>query len=251
MRKKIFFVVSIFVTIGFFVFLNSRYYPVVLMYHKIDKPEYSKDSFAVSPEVFDQQMAFLKRRGYQVVSPDDLCVLISTGERLPRNLVTITFDDGYKDNLQAAKILQKYDLPGTIYIVLNRIDESGFLTRDDLVWISENTPVTFGSHTLNHTYFPRATKEEVYSEVIDSKIEAKKRHGLDLTTLAYPIGGFRPFGIEAVKKAGYVCAFTTNRGFQRKVHLYTIRRIKITDWDLGFRLWVKLSGFYSAFRRLR
>lgn len=236
---------------GFFVFLNTRHYPVVLMYHKIDNPEHPKDTFAVSLDSFEQQMAFLKKGGYRVVSVDELCALIKQGKRLPRNLVAITFDDGYKDNLEAAKVLEKYDLPATIYIVLHLIDQPGYLTSEDLLWIKENTPVTFGSHTLNHAYLPELTREEVFAEVVGSKIKAKEQYGLDLTTFTYPVGGFRPYGIEAVKHAGYACAFTTNRGYSHKPHPYKIRRIKVADWDLGFRLWAKLSGFYNAFRSLR
>jgi len=32
---------------------------------------------------------------------------------------------------------------------------------------------------------------------------------------------------------------------------FSLRRIKITDRDLGFRLWIKLTGFYNIFKKLK
>ena len=234
-----------------YVYVDSRYYPPVFMYHRIGEPEDETDSFSVSPEAFDRQMSFLKRRGYRVVSTDELCAMVAEGRRLPRNLVAITFDDGFQDNVEAVKILKKYNLPATIYIVVNWMDEPDYLAGDDLDWIVRNSPVTFGSHTLNHVYLPKASVEKARNEVIGSKRAAQEKYGLAFTTFSYPAGGYTDEAIDAVKEAGYLCAFTTNRGFQRAPHLYTLRRIKIADWDSGVRLWVKLSGFYTIFKRVR
>jgi len=61
--------------------------------------------------------------------------------------------------------------------------------------------------------------------------------------ISYPIGGFSKEILNDVEEAGYLCACATNRGFSRQLDRFALRRIKITNRDLDFRLWAKLSGF--------
>jgi peptidoglycan/xylan/chitin deacetylase (PgdA/CDA1 family) len=58
-----------------------------------------QDSYYVSPEIFDKQMAWLKANNYQVISYDTLYkALTSENSRLPSKAVVITFDDGVIDH---------------------------------------------------------------------------------------------------------------------------------------------------------
>ncbi|MBU0549250.1 MAG: polysaccharide deacetylase family protein [Candidatus Omnitrophica bacterium] len=236
---------------GLYVFLRINYYPAILMYHNIDAGIARGNTISVSPEIFLQQMAFIKSRNYKVVSLNELCGMIKKGERLPGNLVVITFDDGYKDNLAAVNVLRKLKLPATIFIVLDWVGKEGYLTKQDLNWIIHNSPVSLGSHTLSHFYLPELSADKQREEVIASRKKAREEFGIDLSFLAYPVGGFTPEVLRAAEDAGYECACTTNRGIMRKPDIYALRRIKITNHDLGIRLWGKLSGFYNLFRKLK
>jgi hypothetical protein len=57
--------------------------------------------------------------------------------------------------------------------------------------------------------------------------------------------------LREVKEAGFLCACTTNRGYSGNVDRFALRRIKITNRDKGFSLWIKLSGFYDMFKKVR
>jgi len=243
------FVILVIIFLGFYSYLVANYFPPILMYHQIDQVLAEKNTIAVSSDIFARQMDFIKRHNYNVISLEGLCEMLKKKNKLPHNLVVITFDDGYKNNLTAIKVLKEYSFPATIFLVVNWIDKENYLSREDLDWIVKNSKVCFGSHTLNHPYLPEISIEELRQEISGSKQKAKEEYSVDLLTLAYPVGGFIQDALQEAKEAGYLCACSTNRGFSRKLDIYALRRIKITNRDLGIRLWGKLSGFYNLFRR--
>lgn len=94
----------------------------ILCYHRVGTrglPLYS----ALPPEVFEEQMGYLKKR-YRMLSVADLCdELIQPRSKEPA--LAVTFDDGYGDLVQYAfPILQKYQIPATIFLAVEAI-ESG------------------------------------------------------------------------------------------------------------------------------
>ena len=73
----------------------------------------------------------------------------------------------------------------------------------------------------------------------------------DIKTISYPVGGFDKRVLKEVENSDYLCGCTTNRGFSKKLDRFALRRIKITNRDLGLRLWAKLSGFYNIFKKVK
>ena len=79
----------------------------VLMYHKVN--DLPGNPLSVPVGMFDEQMAQLRDLGYTVVAVDDVLEYYANGAELPPRPVLITFDDGYRDNLEhAAPILERY-----------------------------------------------------------------------------------------------------------------------------------------------
>ena len=235
---------------SFYIYLNLNYSTPILMYHSVDKnkmPGYS----AVPLETFKSQVKFIKSRGYNVISLDDYCQRLAQNKSIPRNTVVITFDDGKNDNLEAAKILKKLDLPATMFIIVNEIGQDSYMSAEEIQWILDNTQVTIGSHTLTHTYLPSLDNYQIRVEVVESKNQLEEIFSTKVNTFSYPVGGYTPQTLEDVKKAGYLCACTTNRGTSKELNRYALRRIKVTDRDKKFKLWAKLSGFYNIFKRVR
>src|SRR2546426_4138670 len=95
----------------------------ILLYHKIDRipagARYPRSY--VTPERFDAQLAFLRRRGYESVSFVDYLGYRRGAARLPRRPVIITFDDGYRSNRDVAlPLLQQHGFRATIFLVAGR-----------------------------------------------------------------------------------------------------------------------------------
>ena len=251
MKKLLIFLLIVVVLLSsFWIYLNQNYATPILMYHSLDKDRIEIYA-AVDPVVFRQQMESIKAGGYKVVPLFQYCRLLKSGNSIPRNLVIITFDDGYKDNLEAVEILKEFGYPATIFIIVEKVGKKGYLSEEDIVSILSDTEVDIGSHTLTHAYLPDQEKARVKREIFQSKKQLEEHFSQNIETISYPIGGFTKEVLKEVESANYLCACATNRGFSKKLNRFALRRIKVTNRDLGFRLWSKLSGFYNVFRTLK
>ena len=249
-KLTLFFLVAALLLGSFWIYLNQNYATPILMYHSLDKSRVEAYA-AVDVEVFRKQMEFIRAGGYEVVSLLEYCKLVKEDEAIPQNLVVITFDDGYKDNLKIVELLEEFGYPVTIFVIAKEIGEDGFLSRKDIVYLLANkeVKVNIGSHTLSHAYLPDQERLTMKREIFQSKSLLEEIFSQDVEVFSYPVGGFTEEALSDVEEAGYLCACATNRGFSRKLNRFALRRIKITNRDLGFKLWAKLSGFYNSFRK--
>jgi peptidoglycan/xylan/chitin deacetylase (PgdA/CDA1 family) len=89
----------------------------ILRYHAVCELDagYATPGICVSPGAFEQHVAYLAAN-YHVLSLPDAVASLQRGVTLPHNAVVITFDDGYADNLAAARTLQRYGLTATFYL---------------------------------------------------------------------------------------------------------------------------------------
>jgi len=235
----------------FWGWLYFHYSVPILMYHSFDK-NLSARCPAVSLSTFCKQMEFIEKSRLKVVLLDDYCRLLRENKKVPHNLVVITIDDGLRDNLEAIKILKKLNWPATIFLIVGKINQEGYLSEDDVNWFLNNTNVRIGSHTLDHIYLPQADDKTLKEQIKKSKDILKDKLGVEIGTISYPIGGFDERVIKETKNSGYLCGCTTNRGLSgSRINIFALRRIKITERDLGLRLWAKLGGFYNIFKRAK
>ena len=90
----------------------------IIMYHHILKDPARQGEYVVSPQILEEDFAYLKRLGYESIVIQDLIDYIQYGEPLPEKPIMITFDDGYLSNLvYAYPLLEKYDLKAVISVV--------------------------------------------------------------------------------------------------------------------------------------
>src|SRR5215213_3511763 len=91
-------------------FFSSK--AMVLMYHRIADVPYDPWQLCVTPENFDEQLAYFKKH-FNVISLSEF-VNDLANRRVKKNTVCITFDDGYTDNfLEAKPLLEKHNCPAT------------------------------------------------------------------------------------------------------------------------------------------
>lgn len=105
----------------------------ILRYHAIVAPRdgwYAAPGICVSPAAFERHVAYLTAR-YAVRPLPEVVAAVKSGAPLPPNVVVFTFDDGYQDNLLAARILANYGASGTFYIT------AGCLKGDASFWPTE------------------------------------------------------------------------------------------------------------------
>lgn len=120
---------------------------VVLTYHRIARPGIESNPYydpvvSATPEGFRDQMRMVRRR-FRVVRPTDL-IESPRGADDRRPTALVTFDDGYRDNHDAAlPILQELGIPATFFI------STGFFEHPRLPWWDHV------AHVLKRTRVPR------------------------------------------------------------------------------------------------
>ncbi len=104
---------------------------VILMYHRVFESSSDPWELCVSPGHFGEHLEVLSRN-YQVLSLNELVGLLKSAQ-LPKRGVVLTFDDGYADNFWNAKpLLEKYEVPATVFIASGSLDSSTEFWWDDL-----------------------------------------------------------------------------------------------------------------------
>ena len=182
----------------------------ILVYHSIEEFHgHGSKELYVSPDNFEKQMNFLKENGYTLL----------TFERWKdiRNVnkpIFITFDDGYKNNLNAFTLFKKltterFKPSGTIFVISDFIGQSNRLSKTDLKLLADSGFISIQSHTATH---PDLTKIVNYNdELKGSKVKIEQMTGKPVIALSYPYGNFND-QVVLVTKRVYMYGITTTPG---------------------------------------
>jgi peptidoglycan/xylan/chitin deacetylase (PgdA/CDA1 family) len=114
---------------------------LILMYHRVAEVHTDPFSICVAPGHFAEQLEVLRKHAHPL-RLQDLCSALRTGTIPPRS-VALTFDDGYADNLEAAKpLLDRHDTPATVFIM------TGFIGSEREQWWDELERIFLEPRTL-------------------------------------------------------------------------------------------------------
>ncbi|HEU5141805.1 MAG TPA: polysaccharide deacetylase family protein [Solirubrobacterales bacterium] len=230
---------------------------VFLCYHSIAAR--GEPYLALSPQLFERQLALLRRLGYRSGGLEDL-ERLGRGERLPRRTVFLTFDDGFRDNLLVGQpLMAGYGFHPIVFVLPPLLDEGrGFewpelaeaharepqLLRS-LTWAELDRMVEqgaeVGSHTLSHPHLCELDDERLAVELGESRRALVERFG-SCEMLAYPFGEWDPRVALAAGDAGYRFAFSLPQRHQRQVGPLCIPRLNVDFRDRPARFAVKLSS---------
>lgn len=110
----------------------------VLMYHRIDDCSDEKmENLTVTPNNFEQQMHWIKEH-FSVIRLTD-----NWGE-VNKTSIVITFDDGYANNyLNALPVLEKYNIPATLFITTLHINKNEEFWWDKIASLYQKLPDEF------------------------------------------------------------------------------------------------------------
>lgn len=105
----------------------------VVMYHRV-VDDLALDPFSLGMCVergrFERQIRYLKSQ-FNVIAVGEVMRRLDAGEPLPDRALSVTFDDGYLDNLTTAlPILQALDVPFTVYVPTGGLDSGEMLWWD-------------------------------------------------------------------------------------------------------------------------
>ncbi len=94
-------------------------------------------------EIFRNQIKYLKKN-FNIMSLNRYISACVNNEKLPDKSIIITIDDGYKSNYTFAfPIFKEFDIPVTIFLTTDFIDNKNFLWVDRLEYAINNTNKKF------------------------------------------------------------------------------------------------------------
>ena len=187
----------------------------IIIYHSvrpyIPKESLEQDTYDVTPELFEEELRYLKDNNYTTISFTELHSFLANGTPLPQRAVILSFDDGWKNQfIYAYPLLKKYSMTGTFFIFSGAIgSRSSFMTWDDVLVMHRG-----GMHIEGHSYtHPILTKtfgeQNIYRELTMSKRVIESHTGTAVTVFAYPFGMYDDRIMHEVARAGYTLARTT------------------------------------------
>ncbi len=120
-------------------------------------------------------------------------------------VVPLPFDDGTADQLAAARILHRYGMAGTFFVITGAVGAPHYMTLANLRELVANGN-EIGAHTVSHLDLPATTAAEARRQACVSRA-ILTRWGFPVTSFAYPDGAASR-GVEAIVRD---CGFSAAR----------------------------------------
>ncbi|HZZ46822.1 MAG TPA: polysaccharide deacetylase family protein [Pseudonocardia sp.] len=214
----------------------------VWMHHSVADYERDPYQITVTPSTFQRQLTWLRRRGLRGVSVVEL--LTGPGGR---ELVGLTFDDGYADFMTTVvPALHRFGFTATVYVLAGRLGGSNSWDADaphkalmtgEQVRAAAGAGMEIGSHGLRHLHLPELRPDQLADEVGRSRELLREVSGQEVAGFAYPYGDAGEREFEAVREAGYTHA--SHVGHPTPVTAFSIPRTFVGERDRGARLTAK------------
>ena len=228
----------------------------ILMYHAIGG-EVIGDSlniFSIKPELFEKHIEYLANQSNKTIVDLDVIHLNAT-----KDCITVTFDDGYKDNLKfAAPILEKHSIPYTVFVSTGFVESEFkyFLTPDDLRNLSVLPNANIGAHSVSHASLANCNNRDLENELVSSKHYIEDIIGMPVNVpvnaISYPYGAVDKRVRDAAEKAGYTlgtCSYMhTNRSNHDQLLLSRTSMLGIDSLHVFKQ---KINGYWDWYRYLQ
>jgi Polysaccharide deacetylase len=131
----------------------------------------------------------------------------------PTTVVSLTFDNGWENQMTAATDLQASGLHGTFYIPSGFVGLAGYMSWDDVATLNSNGD-EIGGKTVNNADLTALTQSGTASGLAEAQREICEGRnillakGYNVTDFAYPFADFLP----ADEPLAQACGFNSGRG---------------------------------------
>jgi len=218
----------------------------VLMYHWVHPdPGHHLRLYGVTPAAFARQMSHLKSAGYRAADLQDLLAHLSGTRPLGPRRVVLTFDDGYRDNVEyAGPILADLGWTATIFVVTDHAggtnawdvrhgDPSRALLSWDEIRRHDGGVFNFEPHSRTHPNLTEIDPARARDEIEGSRDRLEDELGRRARVFAYPHGAHNNYLDALSRAAGYAAAVTDRQGRNPPgTDPFLIRRTMITSRDI-------------------
>lgn len=124
-------------------------------------------------------------------------------------IFTTSWDDGRRDDLRLAALLERYGATGTFYVSPPSTHEKPALSESDIRQLSERFEI--GAHTMTHPRLTRLPLGDARREIVDSKAWVESITGKLCVVFCYPYGDENMSIRSLVRAAGFAGARTAEQ----------------------------------------
>jgi len=190
----------------------------ILCYHRFGV---RNSKLNVTPAAFEQQMDYLAKNGYTVVTLPRLMRFLEGKEALPAKSVVITIDDGYRSTYEIAyPTLKKFGYPATVFLYTDFVGASDALTWAQMKEMQGSGIIAIQPHSKSHANLTLRLPNETdarYRERIKREVDApitaiKDRLGDKSFTYAYPYGDVNEYVVDLLVKDSVAQGVTVTPG---------------------------------------
>lgn len=215
-----------------------------VVYHTISKPVLPLPAnIDVSPERFEAHLKWLAARRRASVAPLSEQLTADPSKKL----ISITFDDGFQDNLTVAlPLLEKYNFPAVVFVTPAFLNNPQYLTDDELKILAGHELITIGAHGLYHRHLTELSLGEARHELIISKQILEDTINKKVDFLAYPYGDCNRAVERLSEEAGYRAAWSVWNGKNTRFSLW---RVPLGRNDDLLRFAAKISDAYFPVKK--
>lgn len=75
---------------------------------------------------FEKMVVYYKNKGYRFISIEELYTILSEKKQIREKLVFVSFDDGWRGNLQLIPIIEKYNVPICIFVATEPLKSGNY-----------------------------------------------------------------------------------------------------------------------------
>lgn len=186
----------------------------VCMYHYVydeKNPPAKLNANYISTKKLEAQLEYLTKNQYYFPTWEELRKYIDGKLILPEKSVVLTFDDGASNFLELGiPLIEKYKVPATSFVITSKDGE-------EKVKKYKSEYVSFQSHSHNmHRAGGKIGHGGIFTALSVNEGVNDLKKSIEICengeAFAYPYGDYNQTCTEAVKKAGFICAFTTKYG---------------------------------------
>ena len=204
----------------------------ILMYHSVLRDPSRSGDYVVTPDLLEQDLAFLASHGYTTLFPSELAQAVLHGEALPEKPVILSFDDGYQNTLTyVLPLLERYDMKAVASVVGSYSEQYSlspdpnpsyaYLSWEGICALADSGRFEIANHSYDmHRQFPRRGAMRIpgedpvaYCAALRKDAAATQslltRHcGILPTTYAYPYGHISPESVPVLRELGFTVLLT-------------------------------------------
>jgi peptidoglycan/xylan/chitin deacetylase (PgdA/CDA1 family) len=218
-----------------FFWQNKEAHVPIIMYHLVTEKGKYIGKYGITPAELENDLKYLKDKGYKTVVMADLIEFVQRGKRLPKKPVVLTFDDGNTGDLvYVLPLLEKYKMKAVFSIIGEATDKytaqhekSPNAKFPNLTWPQVKTMHESGrceiqSHAYNmhgrngagkrsgesaHAYHAR-----LLADLQKHQTRCHEETGFTPTTFTYPLGVISKGSRGVLDELGFAASLSCQEG---------------------------------------